>query len=144
MDIQLNLFERDIQAPELNSGEGPSPKNPESSDTAKHASIADGAIETSSTSIADGAIEIPVSWLRFLRKDKSEGGQGHVNEYVSSVNRKSYYRFSYRLGNREKHHHIPGGRVGCAKVESRAAIIRDMCRNGRSTLEIIDLIRAFN
>jgi hypothetical protein len=119
-------------------------ENPESNDTAKHASITDGVIEAQKTSITEDVIEIPVSWLRFLNKDKSEGGRGHVNEYVSSVNWKSYYRFSYRLAERIKHIHIPGGRVGSSKVESRVAIVRNMIRNGESTLKIIDLIRAFS
>jgi hypothetical protein len=107
-------------------------------------SITDDVIETISTSITSSVIEVPKSWLRFLLKDKSEGGIGHVNEYVSTVNHKSYYRFSYRLGTRVKHAHIPGGQVGSANSERRAAIVREMCRVGRPTLEILDLIKAFS
>lgn len=108
------------------------------------ASITDDVIETANeTSITDDVIEVPKSWLRFLLKDKSEGGIGHVNQYVSTVNHKSYYRFSYRLGTRVKHAHIPGGQVGSVKAESRAAIVREMCRAHRPTLEILDLIKAF-
>ena len=111
----------------------------------KSSSITNNVIEPKPISITNNVIEPKTKALmKFCHRDKSEGGKGGVNKYLSSKCNNYYYRFSYRLGNRIKHKHIPGGRVCSPLAEKRAAIVRDMIAREASTLEILNMISAFS
>lgn len=80
--------------------------------------------------------------LQFCTRKKDELS-GCVSTYHPGSKNHKYYRFTYCVGRRQKQKHIPGGCVGSPIAEKRAAIIREMCRANKSTLEILDLIGAF-
>ena len=82
--------------------------------------------------------------MRYLKRDKSEGGRGNVNEYYSPNSDNHYYRFSYRLGNRIKHRHIPGGNT-CSKLAiARVNKIRQMIARDLPTSDILQRIAGFS
>lgn len=69
--------------------------------------------------------------------------KGNVNEYKSSKNQQNYYRYSYRIGKRTKHRHIPGGNAYSSLANHRAELIRQMVNRGASTAEILQQIDSF-
>jgi len=127
---QLNLFPL---IPEIEGIEG-----------GKIGSIAKLDIEPPESSIAKLDIEPKKQRIiDYCNKYGSVGGKGCVNQYLSPKNGKLYFRYSYRLGNRMKHVHIPGGNVSSQLVIKRAGIIKQMVNRGASTPEILDMISAF-
>ena len=107
-------------------------------------SITNGVIEPAANSITSGVIEPQnTALLRFLKRDKSLGGLGSVNEYYVGKTNNFYYRYSYRQGNRTKHKHIPGGNTCSLLAIKRKNIIQQMIDRDASTPEILNMIDCF-
>jgi len=83
------------------------------------------------------------SVMRFLNRDKSLGGKGHVEEYFKKKTNAWYFRYSYRAGNKIKSKHIPGGNANSSLARKRADIIEQMINRGCSTPEILEMIACF-
>jgi len=81
--------------------------------------------------------------MRFLKRDKSEGGKGHVNRYRVPESKNYYYRFSYWIDKRVKHKHIRGGNTRSKLANERADIIRGMVNRDCATPDILKKIAEF-
>jgi len=55
-----------------------------------------------------------------------------------------YFRFSYRVGGKMKHLHIPGGNTGSVLAQSRAAEVMELAAAGVPSLEICDRIKSWS
>ncbi|MDF0551684.1 hypothetical protein [Kamptonema sp. UHCC 0994] len=68
---------------------------------------------------------------------------GVVNKYHAGGSARGggeYWRFSYRVGKRVKHVHIPGGHSMSLMASNRADEVRDAIAAGSSTAEVLKLI----
>ena len=82
------------------------------------------------------------SLLRFLGKHDSDSN-GSVGVYQPGKRKSKYFRYSIRIGNRIKHHHIPGGNILDPLAQARALRIKQMINASVSYLEIVKTISKF-
>lgn len=71
---------------------------------------------------------------------------GTVNKYHAGGSARGggeYWRFSYRLGKRVKHVHIPGGCATSTVASNRADEVRDAIASGSSAAQVLGLIRSW-
>ena len=107
-------------------------------------SITNDVIETAADSITNGVIEPQnTALLRFLKRDKSLGGLGSVNEYYVGKTNNFYYRYSYRVGKRTRHKHIPGGNIYSNLAIRRRDQVQQAINRDASTPEILEMIDCF-
>ena len=64
----------------------------------------------------------------------------HVNTYSPGRRQAKYYRLSYRVGNRTKHVHIPGGSVLAKLAQLRARTLLKMIARGAPLEELLAVI----
>lgn len=101
-------------------------------------------VESATSSTPQPSVESKLDAIyKFCKRDKSEGVSGGVGTYHKGQSNIKYYRFSYRLNGWKKQRHIPGGCVGSPLAEKRAAIIRSLCAQDTSVLEVLEMISAF-
>ena len=82
------------------------------------------------------------SLLRFLGKhDKYSNGA--VGVYQPGKRKSKYFRYSIRIGNRIKHHHIPGGNISTQLAQLRALQIKQMINASATYWQIVDVIKSF-
>ncbi|WP_019487444.1 hypothetical protein [Kamptonema formosum] len=71
---------------------------------------------------------------------------GAVNKYHAGGSARGggeYWRFSYRVGKRVKHVHIPGGCATSTLASNRADEVRDAIASGSSAAQVLELIRSW-
>ncbi|BAU65669.1 hypothetical protein STA3757_30580 [Stanieria sp. NIES-3757] len=83
------------------------------------------------------------SLLRFLGKHDNDSN-GVVGIYQPGKRKSKYFRYSIRIGNKMKHHHIPGGNILNQLAQLRAREIKEMINSGRTYFEIVNTIQNFN
>lgn len=82
------------------------------------------------------------SLLRFLGKhDKYSNGA--VGVYQPGKRKSKYFRYSIRIGNRIKHHHIPGGNIFTQLAQLRAMKIQEMINASATYWQIVQAIQNF-
>lgn len=82
------------------------------------------------------------SLLRFLGKHDNDSN-GVVGVYQPGKRKSKYFRYSIRIGNRIKHHHIRGGNIFNQLAQLRAFEIKEMINASASYPEIVNVIQNF-
>ena len=76
---------------------------------------------------------------RFLNNGK-DSPIAHINTYSPGRRQAEYYRLSYRVGNRTKHVHIPGGSTRANLAQIRAKKLLTMIARGADLEELLAII----
>lgn len=79
---------------------------------------------------------------RFLRNGKTEP-VACVNEYSPGKRKLRYYRLSYRIDNKVKHIHIPGGSTISDLAQYRAAKLQELIDRGAELAEVLAMVNMF-
>ena len=108
-----------------------------------------GSLTKSVSELDNDSITNPVSepktqaLQRFLKRG-IHIGKPCINKYSPGKKQLSYYRFSYRVCNRVKHKHIPGGNCDSRLAIDRVQQIQNLIDRGVNIGEILALIEGFS
>ena len=100
-------------------------------------SLFDAVSDTESLSLTDSVSDAKHKAIqRFLTHGK-DSPIASVNTYSPGRRNAEYYRLSYRLGNRTKHVHIPGGSTKAKLAQYRAKELLKMISRGADLEELL-------
>lgn len=91
------------------------------------------------TSVSEGKRQAIQRYLTGSAKET----EACVNSYSPGGSKAKYYRLSYRIGNKVKHLHIPGGNIRSNLALCRADKLRNLIDRGADLQEIIAMVYDF-
>ena len=109
----------------------------------KQLSLFDG-VSDQSCSLTDSVSERKRQAIeRFLRSGSKNEPVACVNEYSPGKRKLRYYRLSYRIDNKVKHIHIPGGSTISELAQYRATKLQELIDRGAELAEVLAMVNMF-